>query len=120
MNACARGHDPCEFALIAIVQRKRMARMPTNCSARHAHQCATGVPTSCSRGDASGVEAPRGGTGRVVSKGLPAATAAPVPAAAASVKALKRPRVEADSEIAHPNLAPLFTVFIYGVCVVRT
>ena len=61
-----------------------------------------------------------GGTGRLVSKGLPAATAAPVPAAAASVKALKRPRVEADSEIAHPNLAPLFTVFIYGVCVVRT
>ena len=93
--------------------------MPTNCSARHANQCATGVPTSAPA-VTSGVEAPRGGKGRVVSKNLPAATAAPVPAAAASVKALKRPRVEADSEIAHPNLAPLFTVFIYGVCVVRT
>ena len=79
----------------------------------------TGVPTSCSRGDASGVEAPRGGTGRLVSKGLPAPTAAPVFAAAASVKALKRPRVEADSDDRTPKpRTPLFTVFIYtGVCV---
>ena len=37
--------------------------------------------------------------------GLPAATAAPVPAAGGSSKALKRPREEADSENAHPNPA---------------
>ena len=37
--------------------------------------------------------------------GLPAATAAPVRAAGASSKALKRPREEADAENAHPNPA---------------
>ena len=75
-------------------------------------------PPAAPRGDASGVEAPRGGTGRLASKGLPAATAAPVPAAAASVKALKRPRVEADSDDRTPKpRTPLYGIYLRIRCV---
>ena len=93
MNECARGHGPCEFALIAIVQRKRMARMPTGGSARHANQCATGVPTSCSRGDASGVEAPRG-----LAQADSSARACPPPPLHPSPLPPPRPRRSSDRE----------------------
>ena len=84
-------------ALIAIVQRVADGE-DADTVFRSTRECATSVPTSAPA-MTSGVEAPA----ESAAMGLPAATAAPVPAAAASSTALKRPRVEADLENAHPN-----------------
>ena len=99
--AAARQQPSANFsaALIAIVQRVADGE-DADTVFRSTRECATGVPTSAPA-MTSGVEAPA----ESAAMGSPAATAAPVPAAAASSTALKRPRVEADSENAHPNPA---------------
>ena len=83
--------------LIAVVQRVADGE-DADTVLRSTLEGANGVPTS---GVATREEAPA----ESAATGLPAATAAPVPAAGASSKALKRPREEADSENAHPNPA---------------
>ena len=99
--AAARQQPSANFstALIAIVQRIADGE-DADTVLRSTRECATGIPTSAPA-MTSGVEAPA----ESFAMDLPAATAAPVPAATASSTALKRPRVEADSENAHPNPA---------------
>ena len=97
--AAARQQPSVNFSadLIAVVQRVADGE-DADTVLRSTLEGANGVPTS---GVASREEAPA----ESAATGLPAATAAPVPAAGASSKALKRPREEADSENAHPNPA---------------
>jgi len=97
--AAARQQPSVNFSadLIAVVQRVADGE-DADTVLRSTLEGANGVPTS---GVATREEAPA----ESAATGLPAATAAPVPAAGASSKALKRPREEADSENAHPNPA---------------
>ena len=97
--AAARQQPSINFSadLIAVVQRVADGE-DADTVLRSTLEGANGVPTS---GVATREEAPA----ESAATGLPAATAAPVPAAGASSKALKRPREEADSENAHPNPA---------------
>ena len=97
--AAARQQPSVNFSadLIAVVQRVADGE-DADTVLRSTLEGANGVPTS---GVATREEAPA----ESAATGLPAATMAPVPAAGASSKALKRPREEADSENAHPNPA---------------